>query len=253
MRMSVQQAMMYRTDLVFGSITTIVYFLTQLLLIKFYFIAGGITKIAGYSVDDLYLVFAFSQVSIMFIFVFVRVNVRIVINQINEGKIDFLMMKPADSRFLIMFQKFEILQVFGMLVYMVIFAWYLFRYNDYYLLFYDWLVLLVILINSIILHAILYWLAGLLNLIWPKFLALWYLINNIYEIVKYPKKIYPGYFQEIFSIIFPIFLIVNPVFNVLDNSWSWNNLFQLMLVSAMFVMLFLVLFKYGLRRYGSAA
>lgn len=251
--MSIKMALVYRTDMIAGSVTTISYFLVQLLVIKMYFEAGGVTDIAGFDMNDIYLVFAVSQISIMMIYIFVRINVRTAINQINEGKLDFLLTKPADARFLIMIQRFEILQVYGMFIYCMIFGYYLWKVGNYDLDFGQWLVVGFILINSIVLHSLLYWISGLVNLFSNRFLAMWYLINNTYEIVKYPKNVYPRLFQDILIFVFPILLVANPVFDVLDRSWSWSDFVQMILVTFVFLLIFLVVFGYGLRKYESAA
>lgn len=253
LRMSAQQTMMYRTDMIFGSVTSLVYFVTQVMFIQYFFAAGNLQTVAGFSTNEVLLVLALSQISIYFMFVFFQPNAKLAMTQIHRGGLDFLMIKPVDARFLMMFQKFVATQAHVIILYMLVFVPYLYMTGVMNLESWQWMVIGYVVVNSIIVHALCYWLGALVSFIWPNFSTLYVFVSNSFEITKYPKIIYPSVMRNILIYIFPILLIINPVYEVLDKSWGWDDFWQIFLVTGMFVMLFLVLFKYGLRRYSSAA
>ncbi len=253
MRMSVQQTMMYRTDMIFGSVTSVVYFLTQVLFIKYFFQAGNVKEIAGFDLNEVYLVFAMTQVLIYFIFVFVQPNARLVWRQIYTGGLDFMLVKPANAKFLMMFQHFVSVQSHVIILYMLVFFPYLYFTGVMNFEYWEWFAIIFVVLNSILIYSLLKWLSIIVCFIWPKLNAAWVFVGESFEVTKYPKKIYPTVMRNFLVFLFPMLLIINPVYEILDKSWGWDDFWQIFLVTGMFVMLFLVLFKYGLRRYGSAA
>ena len=110
-----------------------------------------------------------------------------------------------------------------------------------------------ILVISLVIYTILYWLAALANFYWPNFQGLLLFINNIAEVNRYPKTVYPYLMQFLLTFVFPIFLVENPIYNVLENSFSWEMGVQMGLMTLILGMIFLILWEDGLRRYSSAA
>jgi ABC-2 type transport system permease protein len=229
------------------------YFVTQILLIKMLFVASGVDRIAGFSIDKIYLVFALSQISIIFVYVFIQSNTPLVINQINNGLLDFFLVKPADTKFLIMTQRFVAVQVYIIILYLIVFFPYLHYTGVLNLTWQQFGWLFYITINSVLIHGLLLWIGAILNFVWPNFRIFHVFVNNTLDVIKYPKRIYPQVIQGFLTFLVPIFLIINPAFEVLKGSFGWADFVNIFLITLMFGLIFLNLFKYGLRRYNSAA
>ncbi len=121
LKMSLTQTMMYRVDMICGSVTSLMFFVTQILLIKLLYVAGDVDQIAGFTINQMYLVFALSQVAILFVFIFIQSNSPLVMRQINSGSLDFFLVKPANAKFLIMTQRFVALQAYVIILYLMFF------------------------------------------------------------------------------------------------------------------------------------
>jgi len=251
--MSVARMFMYKENTWVGMVTSMVYFIIQILFIYFLFAAGNIDYLAGFDRHEIYLVFAFSQLVVIFIFWFVSDNVRDMIKGIYQGRLDFFLLKPVDPRFLIMYQRFSGSFTISIVLYLLFLFPYLFYVHDFQLGIIAWMQIIYILLVSLVIYTILFWLAGLANFYWPNFQGMLLFINNIGEVNRYPKSIYPYVMQFLLTFIYPIFLVENPIYNVLDDSFSWELGVQMGLMTVILVMIFLILWKDGLRRYGSAA
>jgi ABC-2 type transport system permease protein len=229
------------------------FFVTHILLIKMLFVVGGADQIAGFSIHQIYLVVALAQIAIFFVYVFIQSNTPLVINQINNGLLDFFLVKPASAKFLIMTQRFVAVQAYIIILYLMVFFPYLYYMGALDLTWQQFGWLLYITINSILIHGLLLWIAAGLNFIWPNFRVLYLFINNTLNVTDYPKKIYPQVIQGFLTFIVPLFLIINPAYEVLEGSFGWDDFVNIFLITLMFGLIFLNLFKYGLKRYNSAA
>jgi len=250
--MSMMQAMMYKIDFALASVTVVVYFLTQFLLIKMFFVAGGVLEIGGYRENDLYFVFTLAQLVVFTKFFVFRDSARITTNQIHTGSLDYILLRPASEKFLVTFQSFKSIHSFAILLYVIVALPYLYCVGGYNFNIFDWLTVLYLLFIGVLVYAIVYWIAVLLNFVWPRFHGLWMFVNEIGDIMKYPKNIYPDIVENFLTYIIPIFLVVNPVFKVIDNSFEWNDFWEINLVTLVFVLVYVLLWKVGLRRYNSA-
>jgi len=253
LKMSLMQSMMYRSDMICGSITSLIYFVIQICLIKLLYVAGGINQIAGFSIDQMYVILALSQIEIFFIFVFVQSNTPMVLNQINNGLLDFFLLKPVNKYFLIMNQKYVAVQSYVIILYLLVFIPYLYSIGAINFTSWQWGWIVFIVLISLVVHAVLLWVAVLLNFFWPNFKTMYMFMNNILDITRYPKQVYPQIIQDVFFYIVPIFFIMNPIYDILAGNWKWVDGVRVLVITFIFVLIFANIFGYGLKRYNSAA
>jgi len=250
--MSVMQAMMYKQDFILASVTSLVYFLTQLFLILMFFEAGNIDKVAGYSMYDIYFIFVLVQFVIGFVFVFVHTSARYTIDQIHNGGLDVFLMKPADSRFLISLQSFRASHAYMIFMFVFIALPLVLMKVDYGFVFWDFVIIGYLLLISFVVYAVMYWMAALIHLIVPRLWGPWMFLGNIGDIIKYPKGVYPGLMGRLLTYVVPVFLVVNPIYKVIDGSFAFIDFVEISLLAVVFVLLYLLMWEIGLRRYNSA-
>ena len=251
--MSLMRQFLYRENVWLGLWGTLVYMLVQILFIKYLFGAGRVDYIGGYDIYQFYLMLAFGQVIITFVFWFVIESSYKATMQIYKGKLDYFFLRPMNIRFLMMHQEISGIQSLMTVAYLVIIFYYLFSRYDFGLTGWDWFLIVILLLVSMFVHLILHWLGVLINFYWPNFWGVWQFMGSISDISRNPKQVYPPFWQTILTYVIPIFLINNPIYYILDHSFSWEFGAQIGLIVVILLMIFMILWKDGLKRYSSAA
>ena len=252
-RMSVMRMLIYKVDALTVCITSVIYFLVQILFIKFLLESGNLQQIAGFDQIDLYLVFAFSQLVIIFVFFFVNENAVEAASRIYEGKLDFDLIKPVNTKFIIMFQRITGTHNLAIFMYLLILFPYIFSMKEYA---FDWLDVIKIVyvyLISISVYTIIYWLAAVSNFFWPRFWGVFWFVNNMGDITRWPRWVYPEAMQLGLTIIFPMFLITNPLYNILNHTFTFEYGLQIGLITVVFFLILQLMWLEGLKRYNSAA
>lgn len=75
---------------------------------------------------------------------------------------------------------------------------------------------------------------------------------GIDQFSRYPKSVYPHALQFFLSFIIPIFVVINPIYNVIDGSFDKWKLLEITSVTAVFTILAWTVWLKGLKRYASA-
>ncbi|MBU0648241.1 ABC transporter permease [Patescibacteria group bacterium] len=252
-KMSLMRMFLYRVNSWTNMVAAAAYFVAQVLFIEYLLNAGSVGGIGGYSKSELYLVFAFSQVTIMFVFWFVTDNVVDTIRCIYRGQLDFYLIRPMNPVFLTMYQKFSGVQNLTIIGYLLVLFPYLLIKNDYGLDCIGWLQIGYVVFFSILIYSMLYWIAALVNFYWQNFWGLWWFINNTGDITRWPKNVYPYFLQVALTYLIPLFLIENPIYDILRGTFSFDLGLQILLVAVIMLVIIAILWKDGLKRYNSAA
>jgi len=244
---------MYKLDWVLGVITTFVYTLMQLVYIAMIFQAGQVATIGGFNVWQVALVFIFGQVVWMFAFIFIFDNVGMFRWKVMQGELDHYLLKPISSEFLLSVQKIGLVEASAMIVYALVGLVFFGLSGKVVLSTEQWYWVGVIGGLSIVLNFCIYWLAGLVFFYWPNFLVGHWFLSNTSDVGRYPRKVYPGIMQWILTYIIPLFCVINPVYDVLDGSGSFWRGLDIVLMTILFVLIYVFMWKDGLKRYVSAA
>lgn len=245
--------LMYKLDFVIGNSSAFVYILVQFGLISLLFYAGNIKDIAGFSQYDIYFVLLASELVVFVSSIIGTENYRLVRDQIHQGGLDFVLIKPANSLFLTAFQRIGIKEGLTIVVYSLILLPYVYSRMDLNLGMRDWLTVLWILINSTILMNAMYWISIFVCFFWDRFFGLWWLINCSLDINHYPRDIYPRYIQMFLLYVLPIFMIGNPVYFVIKGKFDLMMNLKMIAVVVTFVMIAMWMWKVGIKKYQSVS
>lgn len=72
------------------------------------------------------------------------------------------------------------------------------------------------------------------------------------SISNYPTTIFPGPFRFFFTYIFPIFLVATPLFQVLHNTYTFEDFIIGLSITSICILFTTALWSTGLRKYSSA-
>jgi ABC-2 type transport system permease protein len=253
MKANVMTEMIYRANFFFGSFTTVMYFVIQLVYIYYLFESGGATEIGGFSREEVYFVMVCHQLVMAIFFAFIIDNLSSIIEKAHKGQLDFLMLKPIRPTFLMFNQETRLFGPLSMLIYSVMtMAALLYRGNIIIEPSMFWMIILIMVLSIILMHSL--YLIGTSVFFWyNEFWALWDVIHEFQEIVKYPKSVYPAIMRFVLLFILPMFNIINPIYGILRHEPSWGIILNLLIVNIIFGGIAWTMWIYGLRRYSSAA
>jgi ABC-2 type transport system permease protein len=212
----------------------------------------GDQKIAGYSSWDFYLLLFTGQIGAALFFAFVQKSSNAVREQVLKGDLDYFLIKPAPSWFLISFQDINFrvfVSIFGYLIFGL--PWIVIAGN-YHFDVWQWINIALILVFSFVLSFTVRWLVTLLSFFWDRFDAGIFFIESLENVSYYPKSIYPESLQVIFIYFLPMALINAPIFQVIDGSWNISLLIEMIGVMVIFILLLKIMWGFSLKKYGSA-
>lgn len=252
-RMSLITSLMYKLDWVLGVVTTFVYTVMQLLYIVIIFGAGGVVQIGGFTVWQVILVFILGQIVWMFAFIFVFENVSAFRTKVMQGELDHYLLKPVAPEYLISLQKFGLVEASAMIVYSLVSLLFIFLNGKMVFSFGQWFWIWLIGLGSVILTFCLYWIAGLVFFYWPNFYTAHWFLANTGDIGRYPRRVYPDIMQWVLIYVIPLMCVINPIYDVMENSWDFWRGLDVGLVIVLFVLIYVFMWKDGLRRYSSVA
>lgn len=244
--------MAYRVNLLFFVLSNLAYSISGILFVYFLFQSGQVENIAGFSLYEFYFVMAIAQLVQMIGWMVAGKSTWRLRQAIYFGELDFSMIKPANIVFLNTFNQFWIAQLGSTLVSSGFLLW-----VSWPKLSIDWpaelmIKFFIILLISIVVFWLLFWLASLVWFFWPKFNGLRILFDAVSDVSFYPKKIYPQFLSWFLSFVFPIFLVANPLFLLIKGGYDWSVMMRDCLIMVIFILIYLIMWKEGLKKYNSA-
>ncbi len=242
----------YKIDLLVGYTTSFIYFLSHLGMVYILFQISENKTIAGFGQFEFYFIFGLVEVLWFICFGFFYINSNKLIDQIVEGKIDFLLLKPKNNLFLVIFQEINLDDLLAMFFYLFLTLG-LVNYMDCW----EWLInnlwsIIMVEICSIILLFLLIWIGSFINFYWPRFMVFRLMVIHNSDISQFPRQIYPRWMQVILMWVFPLLLMTSPVFDLFSgglNGWFWLNVFLEIVALSL---IFILMWRDGIRRYCSA-
>lgn len=251
-RMAVMRDMMYRIDVFISSPAAFFYILINIFWIKYLFGAIGDQEIAGYNNWDFYLLLFTGQIGAALFFAFIQKSSNAVREQILKGDLDYFLIKPVASWFLISFQDINFRVFVSIIGYLVIGVPWIIVAGNYHFNIWQWINIVLILVFSFVLSFAVRWIVTLLSFFWDRFDAGIFFIESLENVSSFPKSIFPGSLQFIFLYILPMAMINAPIFQVIDYSWNISLLIEMIGVMIIFLLLLGLMWRFSLKKYGSA-
>jgi ABC-2 type transport system permease protein len=252
MSMSWQTDMMYKWNYLVNSFSELFFQFVGIGFIYILFSSNNWTKIAGFTVYDFYFVYIISDLIMTFGMISIYSGATRLRNQIHNGYFDILLVKPKNW-FVMQFYRSWVAGGFQRIFYETIVFLLIYQHTSLEWNLVNILLIVFIFCYSIAIFYLMYWNSAYLYFFYPKFDTVYQLIRTANGLNQYPAKIYPGSMQWFFSFILPVFLVATPVYKLIDGSLDAKYIGGMMLVLLAFLMINVLMWKEGMRRYESAA
>ncbi len=238
----------YRSNLINSVIANSVWGFFSLLLIVI--LTSKTPSVFGWTRDELFLLFGiYNIITSIFQFFFTRSFDRFS-EIINRGRLDSVLLKPADSQFLmsLSYANFTVLlrAFFG-----IGFIAYVFAQMHYVPTLVQVLFSLVLMSASITVLYSVWYIVGTCLIWWPSFNNLIGLMYEVNGTSRYPQEMYRAISPLLFYTILPLTLIMTVPTQVLIGNMTSANIFLLIFFALILFIVSRVFWKYALRFYTS--
>lgn len=238
----------YRLNFVLRAMIEIAYLVTNLV---FYNVIYGKTEsIAGWSYKEmLFLLITTSFIDSIVTFLFNNSLSDIPV-LIQQGNMDFVLLKPVNKRIFISFRKFVSPQLVNMFVYIAFYIYLFVKYNIN-LSIVEFIIYVVLLLNSVFILYNLFFIVMTCSFWTVKMDNAVNMYYQLYQVGNKPKEIFPYAIQFLFLMVFPVFVAFNfPVQFIFDH-FTFINAINAIAVSILLYLFSKFIFKKAISHYSS--
>lgn len=250
LKINILNGLMYRGDFWAGTLTELFYLVVQVLFIAFIFKAAGITEIAGFNLYQVYFVWAAFELLNSLSFIFVSPSAGRLYSMIHYGSLDMVLLKPRMKTF-VLFNNSWITDSFSGYIFNTLLLIYIWPHLV--LTGVDWWRVLFVMMTSFLIFAMIQYISTLVNFYSARFDALNRLIKGSYEILKYPREIFPRAMQNFYIFVLPMFLIANPIYEIMAGEFGWSDGVVIVAITILLMGIAWFMWVDGLKRYVSAS
>lgn len=181
--------------------------------------------------------------------IFVRKGHQLIMNYINSGNLDYLLLKPISIRSIMPFIKFDFRHFLPAIAMSLLILAKLVAYNlslfDYmFIIFYTVVGIIITYELTSIFITTGFW-AGRND-------AIFNFKIELPDLIKLPMDFYSGIFSTIFTVVIPIALILNPIFQIIQGTVDANFLIFTIIYTIIISIFAEWFWKFGLKHYTSA-
>ena len=245
--------MVFKVDFLARFVTGLSWVVLEVYLINMIYDVSGVESIAGFGRYEILFVYILYQVIMSFSFIITPgMLIRLIFNQIHFGGLDMLILRPINTFWITIFQKMSLREFLPAFVYGFVFLPYILVKMEL-----SWDINLLLQVGfvffySIVLVTVLYWVSIFIVFFIEKATFFVYFVDNLSGFGIYPRKLYPGWIQFAVMYVVPFFLVANPIYDVLEGSFSVGKFIQMLLMLILFIMILALEWRVGFRRYNSA-
>ncbi|MFN7161237.1 MAG: ABC-2 family transporter protein [Candidatus Gracilibacteria bacterium] len=240
----------YRMDFIWFVIMMPVFLASELLGIYFLFAAGNLERIAGFTFVEFVFVSSLAALTWMFTSLS-AIGAGLIVRQINSGHIDMFLLKPLPFSIAVIGQKFYIKRFLQIFVRIIILICVLY-FGKLTLSILQVFQILYVLATSLILYYALFIAAESLSFRFANLDMGNVLYDTIDQTTYYPAAVYPAMMRFIFTYILPIFLLVNPVYLILKNEYSFTHVITAFVITFLWILIAWYFWTEGKNAYESA-
>jgi len=210
------------------------------------------SSIAGWAKNEiLLLVFLGGLMDSVFTFLVVG-SIAELPYHVNQGTLDFILLKPINKKFYLSFRRFIIPQIFNIILILAGVIYYFIKLNLN-ISFVNMLTFIILSINGFLIIYNIIFIIMSLSFWVVKMDVISALGSELITIGNKPREIYPLVLQKIFTYIIPLFLAFNyPIMSITNRLQSFDIILPIILTIILSYISKIVL-KAGLKRYSSAS
>ncbi|MBO2942626.1 ABC-2 family transporter protein [Paenibacillus sp. F411] len=243
------QSLEYRFNFVLGTIYELIETLTTLLY--FYVIISQVHSIAGWGMKETAFVTSFAYfIDAVCTFLFVN-GLAAMPSMIENGKLDFLLLRPTNKQFLLSFCSPNTTQILNLVVSTILMIGTL-VYFDVAVSFIQVLVFFISAIFSVILMYSILSIITSSSFWFIRIGGLWSIVFTFHMAATRPGQIYSKGLRIIMTLIIPGLVVLNVPVNILFSGDIHLLYTQTLPITVGFLVLSVLVFKKGLEKYTSA-
>lgn len=250
-RMGWMNILAYKQNALVGFVIYSHFLLIHLLLVEVVFNVSGINEILGFDKYQIMLVMVLAEAIWALMFVFIWGNVTRVTWDYHSGYLDYDLTKPVNHIFTMSLWRIHGIDLIHFVLYMLL-AVYFYARSGMSFGWEKWLTFGFIMLASLVVMYLMSWSIALITFFSERFTVLWEMFLNITEINNFPRQVYPRAMQSILIYLFPVFLIINPVYDLMAGEFGWSEVGRMVLMIGLLVTIYINMWKFGLRKYNSA-
>lgn len=224
-----------------------------LIIITFFsFIYGSIQEIGGYTRDQFYFYLGFVQLSLTVFMIFVFPNTVSIPWRINSGEIDFLLLKPISSQFLLSLKNVNYGYIVNVVAGIVLAIYGITGAGMHFSAMQVMGCLVYFIMGTVLLYSIIF--TTTIAAIWTgrsDFATA--LFFNMWSILRNPASIYGNVVRIIISYGFPILLVVSTPVDILFGKATLLQAGITLVISMGWFILSILVWKRCIRNYTSAS
>ena len=219
-------------------------------VVMFEVIYSNVTLIKGWSKNEMLLLVLMTNFLDSVITFLFNAGLSEIPQMINNGTLDFVMIKPVNKRFYLTFRKFELSQVINIAI-NLIFSAYIIRKMQIDFSIGKILVFLLLLILSVIIMYNIYFFVMILSFWTVKIDIGITLFYQLFNVGNKPADIFSNVLKLVFTYVFPIFIAFNYPVKFLVNQLSGRQVAVSAIVAVVSFCSTSLIFKLSLKKYSS--
>lgn len=171
--------------------------------------------------------------------------------EIWQGTFDFTLLRPVDKQFLVSFRHWRFLMLFDLLLSLIVLGYAIHLMQTTLTLNAVLSFTITMLASVTLLYSALLIFSALV--FWNSSFLFTWIINDLFQLARYPVEIYPGWLRLVLTWIIPVGLMTTVPAQALSGrlSWGWLGLTLLFTLVVLFGASWL--FHQGLKKYTSAS
>lgn len=244
------------TDMIYrinysANLVAFIFVLVEFFSIRMLYFVNNNQNIVGYSVWEMCLVIGMANAVFSLVGVLCWWGMDLLAEQIYYGRLDYLLIKPVNSVFYVIFQRINFRDIWGQLFpNCILVGWSFWQLRQEINIGLVGGILFIIIFSLLLIFEI-FFISSVAVFYLKKKDGLWPLINYTQDFISYPRKIYPKEMQMVLIYVWPLLLMVNPVYDLLKGDFNLFYIFRILLVLFVFALIGRWMWLDGLRRYES--
>jgi ABC-2 type transport system permease protein len=249
-RYATVREMMFKWNFILWIIVELCWFVLQMSFIQFLYLQ--VNTVAGWTKWEMILLVSTNFLIQQLFQTFLMINLTKLPELIRTGRLDYFLAQPGSAQFLVSTRYFEPGSVFNTLVAFIVCLVACAHLNLHLsvpgLVLFPALVLFGVLIHYsllLILMSSAFWMTRA-----QGFINAYY---QVFQIARLPREAFKGVARFVFTWGVPLLLIANVPAGTLLHGINWTDLLGMAAITAALCLVSSSIFRYGLRRYGSAS
>ena len=238
----------YRLNFVLRSTIELSYLITG--IVFFDIIYSNVDSIAGWSKNDMYLLIILASLLDSLITLLFHAGLEEIPTHINQGTLDFILLKPINKRFYISCRKLLTPQLINIVINFGVLCYLMFLNSS--ITVFLMIMFLALLTNGVLILYNIFFFISIMSFWTIKIDAGVSIFYQFFNIGNKPLSIFPDILKVILVYIVPIFICFNfPILYIKNNL----SIYMILIAFSLNIILFLitkVVFKNALNKYSSA-